>query len=108
MELYENGMPKVLKLQVFWKAHWDFTLCKVLSRYTREIRGGLFCFESVACFCYCGTVSCLAQFQNHPLSCCWDRHTNSTHNYYWGQNSQGHYYLLHSTHQLSYHPVQGE
>jgi hypothetical protein len=37
-----------------WKARWDFsTLCKVLSRYTREIRGGLLhCCQWVQILCF--------------------------------------------------------
>jgi hypothetical protein len=40
--LYENGMPARAELSVFQKAHLDFTLCKALSRYTKEIRGDFY------------------------------------------------------------------
>jgi hypothetical protein len=40
--LYKNGVYTRAKLSVFKKPKENFILCKVLSRYTREIRGGLY------------------------------------------------------------------
>lgn len=40
-KLYENGMTTGKELSIS-ESPWDFALCKVLFRYTREIGGSLY------------------------------------------------------------------